>query len=463
MDEHQNPQDDRNGQGPDDGVPASRPVPPPPPVPPTGPQGWQGAPPAHPSPYGPVVSQSPYGQSPYSQSPYGVNGQPAQQSPYGYAPQPGYATPSRRPGIIPLTPLSLGDLLGGSFAAMRRNAAAVIGTALLVALVDVIVSIVAMNILFDVTDDILASEMSGQDPFAGDPLTNPIFSQLFGSVGLLILGALLASLAGLVANGVLAIVVLRSAAGLKTSLAQAWKLTGRQIWTLVGLGLLYLVAGLVSGLVFLGVLIGLIGASAAGDGGMAGLLGVLLFALFIGLGVIWIWLSIKFLLAPAAAAVELKGPWKALGRSWSLTRRHWWRTFGIVLLVVVIVGIVSSVITTPLSMISGVAAPLAPTESPQEMLDSSRLWANITMVASGLVNALALAYLSCLVALVYVDYRIRHESFDLDLGAAADAAGLGDDERFSTVKDVQAAAGTDALVPGRHTAAGTGQPGPSGY
>jgi hypothetical protein len=82
------------------------------------------------------------------------------------------------------------------------------------------------------------------------------------------------------------------------------------------------------------------------------------------------------------------------------------------------------------------------------------------VAVSSLVNALALVYSSCLIALLYIDYRIRHESFDLELIAAAEAAGAGDDERFSTVRDVQVAAGTDQLVPGRYPAAPAG---PSGH
>jgi hypothetical protein len=492
MDQTQHPHDPDhpdNGQGPDGGAAHQRPAQPSPPVPPTSPQGWPGTPPASASPSGPATSgpapsgqspspgstypPSPYGQSPYGQFPSGAYGPATQQSPYGYGQQPGYMTPSRRPGIIPLTPLALGDLLSGSFAAIRRNAAAVVGTALIVALIEAAVALAATNFFYDLFDAILSAEAAGLDPFDGDPLTNPVFGQAFGGLGLVLAGGLVTSLAQLIVFGVLAVVILRASAGLKTSLGQAWRLTGRQVWTLMALGLVYLAAGLLSGVAFIGVLIALIGAAAAGDAVTAGLMGLLLFVLSVGLSVLWVWLTVKFLLAPAAAAVELKGPWRSLGRSWSLTRGHWWRTFGVVLLVAVIIGVVSSVLTTPLSMVSGLTTPTTDTESMQEMLSAGRLWANISVVVSALVNALALAYLSCLVALVYVDYRIRHESFDLELGAAADRTGLGDDERFSTVQDVQAAAGTDDLVPGRAAGAvpphhhpgpshPSGQPGPSG-
>lgn len=398
--------------------------------------------------------QSPYGQPPAGPSPYGAYGQPLQQNPYGQ--RPGFAAPSRRPGIIPLTPLALGDLLSGSFAAIRRNAAAVVGTALIVSLIEILVSVLGTTVMFDALTGILRMEEAGMDPFLEGSTAAQVFGSLFGSLALLTVGALLAGLAGLVAHGVLAVVVLRSAAGLKTTLGQAWRLTGRQVWSLLGLGALYLAATFILILLFLAVVVGLVIAAANEDGGLAGLMGILLFVLILASVVLGVWLYVKLLLAAAASAVELKSPFRAMGRSWTLTRGHWWRTFGIILLVGIIVGVVSSIITTPLSMIGGVFAPFTESATAEDVIEGSRIWMLVSVAVTSLVGALATVYTACLVALLYTDYRIRQESFDLDLAAAADAAGLSDDARFSTVQDVQAAAGTDRLVPGRPPAGPAG-------
>ncbi|MGM7668847.1 hypothetical protein [Microbacterium sp. A93] len=370
-----------------------------------------------------------------------------QQNPYSS--QPAYAAPSRRPGVIPLTPLALGDLLGGSFAVIRRNAAAVVGTALIVSLIEILVSVLATTLMFDTVAGLLRMEDSGVDPFLEDSTAIQVFGELSGFVALTVAGALLAGLAGVVAQGVLAVVVLRSAAGLKTSLGQAWRLTGRQVWSLIGLGLIYMVAGFVLVLLFLAVIVGLVIAALNEDGTLAGVMGILLFVLTIASVVLGVWLYVKLLLAASASAVELRSPLKAMGRSWTLTRGHWWRTFGIILLVGIIVGVVSSIITTPLSMIGGVFAPFSEDATAEAMFEESRIWMLVSVIATSLVGSLATVYTACLVALLYTDYRIRQESFDLELAAAAEAAGLSDDARFSTVQDVQAAAGTDHLVPGR--------------
>jgi len=48
-------------------------------------------------------------------------------------------------------------------------------------------------------------------------------------------------------------------------------------------------------------------------------------------------------LAPYAAASERLGPFKALGLSWRLTRGNFWRTFGVVLVIGLLVGLVSGI------------------------------------------------------------------------------------------------------------------------
>jgi hypothetical protein len=424
--QHQPRDDDRQGQQPGWGAPASGPG------------------------YGTYGQPQPPAHDPY--------GQPVNQSPYGYAQQPGYGTPSRRPGTIPLIPLALGDILGGAFSTIRRNAAAVFGTALIVALIEIVLTAFAATSFLDATFELVMLEEAGQDPFAGDPTTNPYFGQFFGSLGILMLAGLVTLFTGIIAHGVLSIVVLRAAAGLKTSLGQAWRLTGRQAWSLAGLGGLYLLAGIVTMVVFAGLFFALVAGAAAGDTTTTAVMGILLVVLSLGMVIAWVWVYVKVLLAPAAVAVEQHAPFRSIGRSWSLTRGHWWRTFGIVLLVSVIVGVIASVITTPLSMFSGLTAPFLEPGSAEQALESARVWMIVSLVVTALVNAITRAFLSCVTALLYVDYRIRHESFDLDLAAAADRAGLGDDERFSTVRDVQSAAGTEDLVPGRHLPSGTTGP-----
>ena len=81
----------------------------------TGPGGQQ--------PYG----QQPYGQQPYGQAPYG--GPPGQygQARYGGLPQYRGQAPAPKPGIIPLRPIGVSEMLDGAFTAIRRNPRATLG------------------------------------------------------------------------------------------------------------------------------------------------------------------------------------------------------------------------------------------------------------------------------------------------------------------------------------------------
>ncbi len=84
-------------------------------------------------------NQPQWGAPQWNTQPPGHGGQPQWGTPYpgpqpstsqpGYV-QPGYVAPPK-PGIVPLRPLMFGEILDGSFQTIRRNAAAMLGAALL--------------------------------------------------------------------------------------------------------------------------------------------------------------------------------------------------------------------------------------------------------------------------------------------------------------------------------------------
>ncbi|TMC29349.1 MAG: hypothetical protein E6J32_07690 [Chloroflexi bacterium] len=97
------------------------------------------------------------------------------------------------------------------------------------------------------------------------------------------------------------------------------------------------------------------------------------------------------------------GPVKAIGRSWNLTRDHWWRTLGILILV----GILVSLIQTGLgALFTGIAA-LIP-----GLGDDLR--AGLVTTVSTLISALVGAISPIAITLLYLDLRVRKEGLDLD-------------------------------------------------
>jgi hypothetical protein len=129
-------------------------------------------------------------------------------------------------------------------------------------------------------------------------------------------------------------------------------------------------------------------------------------------------LAVAVRLALASPAVMLEsdtgrpvGPLRAVRRSWSLVRGAWWRTFGVVLLGVVIAGTLSQVVALPVQVLVG-ALPI-----------SVGVALAVSLVGAALGQALTQPILGVVLALVYVDRRIRTESLDAALARAAGLSG----------------------------------------
>ncbi|MGH7862983.1 MAG: hypothetical protein ACRENM_05145 [Candidatus Dormibacteraceae bacterium] len=72
-----------------------------------------------------------------------------------------------------------------------------------------------------------------------------------------------------------------------------------------------------------------------------------------------IWIGVRWSLAPIVLFAEDLGAMESLGRSWSLVRGSWWRTFGLLLLVGVITGLIGLVARAiPFGIVQYVVASL---------------------------------------------------------------------------------------------------------
>ena len=116
-----------------------------------------------------------------------------------------------------------------------------------------------------------------------------------------------------------------------------------------------------------------------------------------------IWLAVRWIVGVPALLAEGIGPIKALGRSWALTRRNWWRTFGILLLIYLLQVVISGALGT-LGLPLALAVPFAPPV----------VQGSIALTVSTAAGALTLPVVYVCIVLLYFDLRIRHEYFDLD-------------------------------------------------
>lgn len=339
-------------------------------------------------------------------------------SPGGYAPaggppapQPAAGwTPPPKPGLIPLRPLDFGALLGATFQVLRRNPRPTFGAALLL---NALVVIVAFGLTFGVTFWAIDRTMRASTADAA--------AIEAGAIGLIIVMGILTVAISLVAQallqGVIVLEVSRATVGEKLTLRQLFELGRGRWWALIGWTVL-LSGALIVGMVLFFFVILLMVAIGSVAGEVAGTVVAILFTVFGGLAFVafacWLW--IKLALVPTAIMLERLPLRRAIGRAWSLVRGHFWRTFGILLLITVMVQVASSVVSAPFSIAASFGGVLVNPAGDDLTALSVLLGANVLTIAiTVVVGAIGAVLLSAATALIYLDLRMRKEGLDLEL------------------------------------------------
>lgn len=392
--------------------------PPAPPAPPPGvapaptwgqyaPSGPAGRPPGTESPLPQASSGTgPWGQAPaYGQ--YGQYGPYVSGLPVGFGPGPlGGPAPAPRPGIIPLRPLGLGEMLDGAFRAIRTNPRVMFGlSAVVVAFTALIQAVVTWQV-FAGLESALGSVSEGSDTAMVelDVALGDLLSQLGVALGAQTITAVVTT----ILSGLLIVSVSQSVIGRTASLANVWGSARGQIVRLLLLSLIVLiiVAGPVVG--WAGALVATIAAEQFALTALIGIIGGL--AVLVAVAV----LATRTLLATPALMLERSGIWTALRRGWDLTRGTFWRVLGIYLLTSLLVSLVAGTISGSASIFLQLTAgnPANPFASPAYLIG--------TTLAQVVAATLTTPFTAAVVALLYIDVRMRTEGLDLELARAAE-------------------------------------------
>lgn len=352
---------------------------------------------------------------PYGGSYGGGHPQPGWGPPPGWGAQPGpgrypgWGPPaSPKPGVIPLRPLAVGEILDGAVSAVRKHWRSMLGLSLGIAAVQQGMLALGQWWMYD----------HPSDPVSGLAVLTPYA---------------LASVLAVLSTGLLTVVVSKAAIGQQANLRTAWNAARPQLGRLVGLTLLL---ALIAVVVVVVAVIPAIALIATGSSNPGLILLAVLFALA-GL-VVLVWLLTLLSLAAPALMLENQGVIKAMSRSRRLVRGAWWRQFGINLLAQLLTGVVASMLSLPF-LVAALAATgtsffnqnagggMFATMPPLGLL--------ITAIGGTLTTTLTIPTLAAVRVLLYIDQRIRREALDLEL---ARAAGLPAEDR---------AAGTGPTVP----------------
>ncbi|MCW2903203.1 MAG: Membrane domain of glycerophosphoryl diester phosphodiesterase [Streptosporangiaceae bacterium] len=294
-------------------------------------------------------------------------------------------------GDIPLRPLGVSEILDGAIGNIRRNPRAVLGLSLIIcSVIQVLVSVATYVLIGD-----------GSRGVTPTPVLRTLGAQAtMGSIGLV-----LSAFGVLLLAGLLAPVMGRSLFGLPTTLREAWRHARPQALRLLGVSLAIMaISVLALGLPILPLIAFAATGAPAVVGVLSGVIGVPL-----GL-VAMIWLYVLFVLAAPAVVMERRGVLASMRRAHRLVRRRWWRTCGallVTLLITLFMGLLA--LRIPFVVVQLVAFGDNPT--------GGALVLSLAVDTLGRIVGWALMspFDAGVIALFYVDQRMRREGLDLEL------------------------------------------------
>ncbi len=300
-------------------------------------------------------------------------------------------TRGAKPGIIPLAPLRLGDLLDGSVKHIRRNPGPVLGASAVVnALAALpVFALVTVSVSSSVAPTVLdAWAVASTIGLAGD------------------------CFAILVLSAVLSYAAAEAAIGHRRRLDAVWAAVRPRIWTILGSqALIVLIAVLPWAL-----LVGMVSIASADSVPVV---------LLVGFGFTLLAIAANLLVLPRllftgpAAVLEGLTLRRALSRSWTLSRGRAWSLIGVLTVVITLAFIVYWAVDLPQLGLYAVVVDLLEITGPAADSVGSFTVALANLGAAIIVTP----FVATSVVLQYLDARMRKEGFDLALqrAAAADA------------------------------------------
>lgn len=331
--------------------------------------------------------------------------------------------PAPQPGVIPLRPLTAGEVLGGAFDTFRRYWKPLIGVMAVVQAIGILLVAAALAISFAALHDRFSAVFDlapGEDPEGAD------VAALFLSsvpVGMLLLVVMTVGAA--MFSALCPALIQEAVLGRPATFGALWRRSWSRLPAVLGAVLLTALIAGGPALLLYAICIPLLIVSAGADGSGAHavlallLLGSLLCVPFS------VWLMARFGLAPAAAVCEGLGPVGALRRSSRLVRDGWWRVFGISMLGYVVATAVGYAIQMPFGFVGMFAAfpnlpgPDGPSPDPSTLIFGFLVY-GAAMLLGGVISSLfQFSFPQLVIALVYVDQRMRKEDLAATLTAAA--------------------------------------------
>ncbi|TDC77860.1 hypothetical protein [Actinomadura sp. 7K507] len=293
---------------------------------------------------------------------------------------------------VPFRPMSISEMLDGAIAGIRRRPRTSLGLS------------VAISTVIQVTSSIVAYFFVGDE--ARDEVTPDVLLESLGAqLTLTMLGLVLSACGILLLAGLLAPILGRELVGMPIAPRQAWRDARPRIGRLAATAAA--VMGISLGALVLPLVPFFLLIAADADPGVAVVAGIFGFPIGIGL---MVWLYLLYVLAVPAVVLERQTVGGALRRAVTLSKGRWFRTCGTLLLALLI------------TVFMGFFALRIPFLFVQLIFfgDSSGGDSTIGALAVDTVGrivswSVVLPFNAGVIALLYMDRRMRREGFDLDL------------------------------------------------
>ncbi|WP_327363886.1 hypothetical protein [Streptomyces sp. NBC_01296] len=324
----------------------------------------------------------------------------------GWAP-----APAPQPGVIPLRPLALGEILGGSFSTIRRHWKQLAGVML--AVQAVILPVMALEVGAAVAAVYRHIEPVFDPPFGTKPTAEHVVPLIVAGGTLFVLLLVTGGLGMAVLTALCPAVLKEAVMGRPTTCRAMWRTSLQRTPAVAGTMLLTtLIAGSPM-LAVMAVWLPLMFSAASGD--VTPAMVVLLPVVLLVAAPVTVWLSTRLALAPAALVMEGIGPVTALRRSAKLVRGAWWRIFGIIMLGGMIAGAISYLIQLPFNLIGMLAVIPAAADQPEgsgptsDMITVLVVAFLLMLLGAAVSQVFQIGFTQLVSGVLYVDQRIRRE------------------------------------------------------
>jgi hypothetical protein len=296
-------------------------------------------------------------------------------------------------GDIPLRPLGVPDILDGAIVSIRHNPRGVLGLSLAITtVVQVLQSLITYFLMGD----------AARDEITPVPIMRSVGAQLTVSL----LGLLMSAYAVLLLAGMLAPAVGRTLFGLPAAPGQVWRDARPRLARLVGVvTIIMTMSVLAAALPLIPFVVAAAGPTTpVAAGVLAALIG------FPAGFALMVWLYVLFVLAAPVVVIERQRVLASLGRARQLVGGKWWRSSGVLLLTLLI------------TIFMGFFALRIPFVIAEFVLfgtdlSSTEVFLQLALDTAGRIVSwtLTIPFDAGVIALLYMDRRMRREGFDLEL------------------------------------------------